>query len=164
MNAKMSELRSAFEAAGFADVRTVLSSGNVVFGARAASAEAIARKAERAMNEGLGRMFLTIVRSIDALETMVAAEPFSAFRLPAGSKHVVTFLRQPPRSKPSLPIERDGARILRVMGSEVFSSYVPTQNGPDFMAVIEKAFGKEVTTRTWDTVKKVVAAGRARRT
>jgi uncharacterized protein (DUF1697 family) len=37
MNAKMPELRAAFEAAGFEDVRTLLSSGNVVFGASSSS-------------------------------------------------------------------------------------------------------------------------------
>lgn len=31
MNAKMPELKKAFEAAGFLEVKTVLSSGNVVF-------------------------------------------------------------------------------------------------------------------------------------
>jgi uncharacterized protein (DUF1697 family) len=36
MNAKMSELARAFEAAGFAEVSTVASSGNVVFSAQAA--------------------------------------------------------------------------------------------------------------------------------
>jgi uncharacterized protein (DUF1697 family) len=34
-NAKMSDLVKAFEAAGFEDVKTVLSSGNVVFSAPA---------------------------------------------------------------------------------------------------------------------------------
>jgi uncharacterized protein (DUF1697 family) len=33
MNAKMPELKRAFEAAGFSDVKAVLSSGNVVFSA-----------------------------------------------------------------------------------------------------------------------------------
>jgi uncharacterized protein (DUF1697 family) len=37
MNAKMSELKRCFEAAGYTDVKTVLSSGNVAFDARAAS-------------------------------------------------------------------------------------------------------------------------------
>ena len=39
MNAKMPELKKAFEAAGFADVKTVLSSGNVVFSARPIAAD-----------------------------------------------------------------------------------------------------------------------------
>jgi hypothetical protein len=36
---------------------------------------------------------------------------------------------------------------------------VPLQNDPAFMRLIEKTFGKDVTTRTWETVKKVCAAG-----
>ena len=48
----------------------------------------------------------------------------------------------------------DGARILALDGAEVFSAYVPTAKGPVFMTLIEKTFGKDVTTRTWDTVAK----------
>jgi uncharacterized protein (DUF1697 family) len=155
MNAKMPELKKAFEAAGFADVTTVLSSGNVVFSTRAASEASIQRKAEAAMEQRLGRTFLTIVRPIDALREMLASDPYKAFRLPAGTKRVVTFLREKPRSKLALPIELHGSRILTMSGGEVFSAYVPTPKGPVFMTLIEKTFGKEVTTRTWETVAKV---------
>jgi len=57
-----------------------------------------------------------------------------------------------------LPIELDGARILLMKGREVFSVYVPTPKGPVFMGLIEKTFGKAVTTRTWDTVARVAKA------
>ena len=67
MNAKMSELRACFETAGFADVKTVLSSGNVVFGTRASSEAALAKKIEAAMEKHLDRSFMTIVRSVDDL-------------------------------------------------------------------------------------------------
>src|SRR6266487_1501578 len=108
MNAKMPDLKAAFESAGFTDVRTVLSSGNVAFTARAASE--------------------------------------------------VTLERAKPPSPPELPIERDGARILVIKGREVFGAYLPTPKGPVFMTLIEKTFGKDVTTRTWDTVAKVARA------
>ena len=49
MNAKMPELKRAFEAADFTNVKTVLSSGNVVFDARKATEAALERKAEAAM-------------------------------------------------------------------------------------------------------------------
>lgn len=54
-----------------------------------------------------------------------------------------------------LPIELDGACIVRLSEREVFSAYVPSPRGPVFMALIEKTFGKEVTTRTWETIAKV---------
>jgi len=40
----------------------------------------------------------------------------------------------------------------------VLGAYLPTPKGPVFMTLIEKTFGKDVTTRTWDTVAKVARA------
>src|SRR5919198_6074857 len=65
MNAKMSALKAAFEAAGFTDVKTVLGSGNVVFEARSTSEAALQQQAEAAMQEHLGHAFLTIVRPVE---------------------------------------------------------------------------------------------------
>jgi len=155
MNAKMPELKRAFENAGFDEVRTVLGSGNVVFNARAASDAALQRKAEAAMQEHLGRTFLTIIRSIDELHALLALDPFAQYRLPPASKRIVTFLREAPARAPSTLPDQDGARILQVKGREVFTAYLPTPKGPVFMTLIEKTFGAAVTTRTWDTVKKV---------
>ncbi len=158
MNAKMAELREAFEAAGFSAVKTVLSSGNVVFDAKRRSEASLQRAAEAAMKEHLGREFLTIVRPVVMLQEMLAADPFRAFRLAPSAKRIVTFLRDEPKGEIELPPEVDGARLLGRSGKEIFSAYVPTPKGPVFMTLIERTFGKEVTTRTWDTVAKVARA------
>jgi uncharacterized protein (DUF1697 family) len=155
VNAKMPDLKRAFEAAGFTEVTTVLSSGNVVFNARAAAEGALERKAEAAMEKALGRSFPAIVRSVAALQQLLASDPFRAFRLKPGAKRIVTFLRRPPAKKIVLPDELEGARIYAVKGGEAFSAYVRTPKGPVFMTLIEKTFGKEQTTRTWDTVAKI---------
>jgi uncharacterized protein (DUF1697 family) len=155
MNAKMPELKKCFEAAGFDDVKTVLASGNVVFGARAASVKTLERKVEDAMTKGLDRTFITIVRPVDALREILDADPYAAFRVSPKAKRVVTFLRAPPKAKLPLPLEVGGARILCIEGSEVFTAYVPSPKGAVFMGLLEKTFGKDITTRTWDTVKKV---------
>lgn len=158
MNTKMPDLKAAFESAGFTDVTTVLSSGNVAFSARAASEATLERRAEAAMARRLGQAFLCFVRSMDALHDLLAADPYRSFRVDPKAKRIVTFLRAKPASRPELPIERDGARILVMKGREVFGAYLPTPKGPVFMTMIEKAFGKDVTTRTWDTVAKVARA------
>ena len=158
MNAKMSELKCCFESADFTDVKTVLGSGNVVFDSRAASDSALERKAEAAMTQQLGRTFYTIVRSLSALEKMLEADPFASFRLSPEAKRVVTFLREPHSTKLSLPIELDEARILAMTNREIFTAYVPGPKGPVFMTLIEKTFGKNVTTRTWDTIRKCAVA------
>jgi uncharacterized protein (DUF1697 family) len=155
MNAKMPELKTAFEAAGFTDVKTLLSSGNLVFTARAASEAALQGKAEAAMTRRLGRTFLTIIRPVDELREILASDPYQAFRLPPAAKRIITFLRDHPASRLTLPAEVDGARILAVSGRNIFSAYVPSPKGPVFMTLIEKTFGSVLTTRTWDTVTKV---------
>src|ERR1700704_2354637 len=154
VNAKMAELKRSFEGAGVTDVKTVLSSGNVVFSARAKSETALARQAEAAMMKRLGREFYTIVRPASVLRDLIEADPYAAFRLPANAKRVVTFLREPSKLELSLPLVTDGVRILAMNGREIFTVYVPNPRGPVFMALIEKNFGTKVTTRTWDTVKK----------
>jgi uncharacterized protein (DUF1697 family) len=158
MNAKMPELKQAFEAAGFTEVKTVLSSGNVVFTARSTSQNSLQRAAEATMKVRLGQAFLTIIRPIDALSDMLASDPYRAFRLSPSSKRIVTFLRDEPKSKIALPRELDGARLLSLVGRELFTAYVPSPKGAVFMRLIEKTFGKELTTRTWDTVAKVARA------
>ena len=80
-NAKMPELRKAFEQAGFEDVKTVLGSGNVVFSARPAKESALERRAEAALAKQLGKSFFTIVRDIDALRELLESNPYSSYRL-----------------------------------------------------------------------------------
>lgn len=156
MNAKMPELKRAFEAAGFTDVQTVISSGNVVFDAKSSSIAAIEKKAEAAMAKHLRQPFMTIVRPIRDLEAMLATDPYKGPRLDKAAKRIVTFVRGAPKAELKLPIEQDGACILRMDGNTVFSGYLPTPKGPVFMALLEKAFGKEQTTRTWQTIERVV--------
>jgi uncharacterized protein (DUF1697 family) len=161
MNLKMPVLKAALEEAGFSEVKTLLSSGNVVFSGRRASDVALEKKVESAIEDKVGKKFGVIVRSIEELQALIDAEPYQAFRLPAGSKRVVTFLRMQPEKKLKLPPALDGAQIWTVCDRQALSSYVRSDKGPVFMALIEKTFGKDVTTRTWDTVQKVARAGAA---
>lgn len=158
MNAKMSELKSAFESAGFGDVKTVLGSGNVVFTARSSAEASLQRKCEAAMTRELDRSFLTIVRPIDVLRELLDSDPFAAHDVAPGAKRVVTFLREPLSGRVTLPPELEGARIHAIAGREVFTSYLPGPKTPVFMALIERTFGKDVTTRSWDTIGKIVVA------
>ena len=156
MNAKMADLKRAFERAGFTDVKTILGSGNVVFTAPSAKPGSLERRAEAAMQAELGRTFMTIVRPVDALRAILDSNPYRSFKLAPESKRVVTFLRAGSEAKVKLPLEEDGARVLVVMGSEGFSAYTRTSTGPVFMKLIERSFGKDQTTRTWETIEKVV--------
>jgi uncharacterized protein (DUF1697 family) len=157
-NAKMPELKACFESAAFTDVRTVLSSGNLAFNSVNLSAADIEAAAEAAMQRALGKVFYTIVRSVSDLTAILAADPYALHGIPADAKRVVSFFREAPRPKLELPLTQDFASVFLVKGREAFSAYRPSDNGPVFMVLIERAFGKNVTTRTLETVSKCAAA------
>jgi uncharacterized protein (DUF1697 family) len=158
MNAKMPELKRCFEGAGFTNVKTVLASGNVVFDARKAADASLERRIEAAMQAGLERSFRTIVRPQEFLQALLVQDPYASFKVAPQAKRVVTFLRAVPANKLALPIELHGARIHGMTDREVFTAYLPSDKGPVFMALIEKTFGTDITTRTWDTVRKCAQA------
>ena len=154
-NCRMPELKKAFEKAGYTDVKTYLASGNVTFDAPKTPIPALESKVEAAITKALGKSFLTIVRPVDELRALIESDPFKGVKLEPNSKKIVTFLRRRPAAL-DLPIERDNARILGLEGNNLFTVYAPTTKGPVFMVLIEKAAGgKDQTTRTWDTIRKV---------
>ena len=103
------------------------------------------------MQDSLGRTFYTIVRSVNALRSLLETDPYTAFSAPSGAKRVVSFLREPSTPKLALPLESDGAQILGVVGREVFTAYLPSDKGPVFMKLIENAFGHRITDPTLAT-------------
>jgi uncharacterized protein (DUF1697 family) len=157
-NLKMSDLKRCLEIAGYTKVKTILSSGNVGFDGASGSMAAIERRIEAALTTQLGRSFYTIVRSVEELNDLIEADPYAEFDLPADAKRVVTFARKLASPRSSLPIDRDGAQILVARSREAFTAYLPSRRGAIFMELIKATFGSEVTTRTWETVKKCAKA------
>ena len=160
MNCSMPDLKRSLEAAGLADVKTLLSSGNVAFTvARTLPAAVLQKRVEKAMKDGLGRSFVTLVRPSAHLQQLIQADPFAEFDLPPAAKRVVTFLRSPGAvAEVALPVAAHDACILKRIGGEVLCAYVPNEKGAAFMHLLERTFGKDITTRTWDTVAKCAQA------
>ena len=158
LNAKMPELKACFESAGFTNVRTVLSSGNVIFDSTLTNQATIERTAEEAMARSLVRAFYTIVRSSGELQALLASDPYCEHRIPSNARRVISFFREPRAPKVALPLAHDLASVFLVQGREAFTAYFSSDKGPVFMTLIEKAFGKDVTTRTFDTVAKCAVA------
>lgn len=158
MNLKMAALKQCLEREGFSDVKTLLSSGNVVFSTDPVPEQTLEARIEAALRRDVGRDFPVLVRSKEYLRRVIDSKPYASANLSNKHKRVITFLRVPPKGRVDLPVELDGATIVDLKQREVFSAYVPSPRGPVFMTLIERTFGKDVTTRTWDTLEKVMAA------
>jgi uncharacterized protein (DUF1697 family) len=148
MNAKMPELARAYEKAGFEAVATIASSGNVVFRAKG-TLSAIEKRAAAATKFG------TFIRPIAELEALLASDPWTKLRVPHEAKRLVTFLRERP-TPPKLPLTHGNFTIYAAQGREVLSAYIREPGNATFMTILERTFGKDVTSRTWDALGRIV--------
>ncbi len=152
-------LRGVFEALGFKNVRTVISSGNVLFEARFGSAKALEARIEKALPAQLGFKSTTIVRSKEALQKLADRNPFKGLKDAPRSRLNVTFLKNVPKTKLRFPYRaKDGLYKLVALYDRAVCSVIDLSGTrtPDVMAMLEKEFGKEITTRTWKTVDRIL--------
>jgi len=88
----MGELKAMCEAAGFADVRTYIASGNVVFGSRLAE-KAVKKALEQQLQDYAGKPVGVVVRTAAEMAAVLAGNPFPEA---AGNRVVAIFLDAPP--------------------------------------------------------------------
>ena len=157
-NLQMADLRACLEAAGFTAVRTIQSSGNVAFDCPDEAGAGLEQRIASALSRHVGRAFPVILRSAASLQALLRTDPYQGFGLPRQAKRIVSFLRETRPAKVSLPLTEGTATVIHQRGREVFSAYLPSPEGPVFMKLIQRAYGTEVTTRTWETVKKCATA------
>ncbi len=130
------KLRGVFEDLGFKNVRSVITSGNILFESTAKSTPALEAKIEKALAEKLGISGAVHVRSRSDLEKMIATDPFKGKEHSRETYLIVTFKKDPP--------------------SETFNEISVTKGEPPkFMGDLEKKHGKNITTRTWKTVGRI---------
>jgi uncharacterized protein (DUF1697 family) len=121
------DLKSVTEALGFGRVETLLASGNVVFDSDLPGPE-IERKLEAALlAQGLETD--VVVRDLEEMRAVIAANPFPEAVLDHPSHMLVTFHRDP---FPAEALERhdalhQGGEILRANGRELYTDYISQQ-------------------------------------
>jgi uncharacterized protein (DUF1697 family) len=122
---------------------------------------AVAKKFEAVIQKTFGFSSHTIVRSVDDLQTLAKTDPFKGIPVTDKTRLYVTFFSAKADSKLKIPyVSPDKSyRILRVTNSEIISVLDLSQGmgTVDAMGILEKEFGKNVTTRNWNTVQKLLA-------
>lgn len=89
VNLKMAEVTDAFTEAGFAEVRTILATGNILLES-GASADAVRAKAETALRKRFGYDAWVLVYPVKAVRAIVDGYPFEAER--DGYQSYITFV------------------------------------------------------------------------
>jgi uncharacterized protein (DUF1697 family) len=157
---KSADLKAAFEAMGFGDVKTLLASGNVLFDSKAS--KGLKEKIEAGLKTQFGFEVGTVLRSIDELKAMVKTDPFrGVVESEAVKLHVMLFDKPRPSAM----------KLDRLAGDFDFSPatdrevFIYAYRKPDGTYLggsqldVEKKLpkGTLVTSRNWNTILKAIA-------
>ena len=155
------KLRGVFENLGFENVQTVISSGNVIFDSASRAVRQLEERIEKAIPEELGFNSTTIIRSKAQIQRLVDEDPFEGMEHSQKSSLNVTFLKKNTRIDIEFPytVENRAYRLLGMYEGAICSVIdLTSSKTPDLMSWLEKKFGKEITTRTWKTVERILKA------
>jgi uncharacterized protein (DUF1697 family) len=151
----MLDLKKMFEKIDMSDVQTVLASGNVLFKTTVMESNKLQKKVEESLKSNLGYPVTVIIRTREQIHDLVRSAPFSDIKTDADTRLYVSFLSTP--STKSVRINSGYFQIISVSDTEVCSvlQLNPKMGSTDGMNILEKHFGKEITTRNWNTVVKI---------
>jgi uncharacterized protein (DUF1697 family) len=156
----MATLKKMFERMKFTEVKTLLASGNVVFEAPAMPVEKLTSQLEKEFEKTFGFTSKFILRPMSAIQKLVDSAPFKKITVTKDTRLYVSFLSEKEKSTLKIPYvspEKD-FEILSKTDAEVCSvlTVIPGQGTPKAMEILEKEFGKNITTRNWNTVIKLL--------
>jgi len=156
----MADLKALLVDLGFADPRTLILSGNVVFRAPAQSTGKLEQRLEAATAKHLGVTTDYFVRSAGEWQAAIDANPFRKEAKTAPSRLVMMCLKDAPA--PALVKTLQGAikgrEVVKVKGPHAYFVYPDgIGNSKLTTALIEKMLGTRGTARNWNTVMKLGA-------
>ncbi len=154
---KMDDLKTSFEKVGFINVRSVLATGNIIFQSQNTDTEALTATIQEILLKDFNHPIHVILLSDDHVTRLIQKNPFKGIEITKDTRLYVSF-RTPGHHISSLPIPYESPekdfQILSVTDAEICSvlTLSPDRNTTDVMKILEKEYGKTITTRNWNTV------------
>jgi uncharacterized protein (DUF1697 family) len=158
-NMQQAKLKGVMEALGFTRVKPVLASGNVVFDSSERSAAALEAEMEAAWPKQLGFSSTTIVRSQSEIEKLVALDPYAGLEHGRTSYLLVTFFKRRAKLPFTVPFQPEASwKIVSAADRAIFSVIDMTaKQVPNSMSWMDRTMGRDITSRTWNTVLRIKA-------
>lgn len=157
---RMADLRSCFEAAGFADVATYIQSGNVMFSAAPARAPALETRLERLLAARFGYAASVVVRTREELRAVVERAPAGFGKQPDRYRYDVLFLKAPLTSVEALQSVSARPGVDRAHSGDgvlYFSRLVSRAAQSHLTRLVSQPIYKSLTIRNWNTTTKLLA-------
>lgn len=155
----MADLAKEMKHLHFDNVVTLLNSGNIIFDSLNANTEKIEKMISEHLEQKFGFPIPTIIRTAETIEALFKFDPFHNITVTRDIRLYVSFLKQKAEPGPELPwtSEDQSYTILDVKEGTIISVLdLSISQTPKAMDALEKFFGKDITTRNWNTIERIV--------
>lgn len=156
----MADLRDFLAELGFADARSLLQSGNLVFQSGALTGAPLERLLASEAEKRLALQTDFFVRTVQEWAAVIAGNPFPEMAERDPSHLVVMFLKDAPEAEAVKALQGAvaGPEVVRAKGRATYITY-PSGIGRSRLtsAIIERELGTRATGRNWKTVRKLGA-------
>ena len=156
----MADLRKEMEKLNFENVVTILNSGNIIFDAIADDLQVLESTIFEHLEKSFGFPIPTIIVKSDMLYGLLSSDPFKNEVLTKDIRFYVSFLRKDIVTDLTIPWISDdnSCKIINKIEKTIISVFdLSITNTPKGMEAIERFFGKDITTRNWNTIKRIEA-------
>jgi uncharacterized protein (DUF1697 family) len=156
----MADLKAMFDALGFANVRTLLQSGNVVFESGQKNGAALESLLEAETAKRLGIACDYLVRSTAQWSALAAGNPFPDVARRDPGHLVLMPLKTAPSKQEVAALQAaiTGRETVRAKGQALYIVYPDGQGRSKLtISVIEKKLNTRGTCRNWNTTLKLLA-------
>lgn len=154
----MVELRNEFASLGYKNIVTLLNTGNVLFDGPDSRVHVLEQDISTHLERKFGFHIPVMLRTKEEFLRCYRLNPYHAMEETSNIKLYVSFLHEKQAGEITLPWKSDdqALEILSFTGWEVYSTVdLGVTKTVKAMAILEQLFGKGITTRNWNSVKRI---------
>lgn len=154
----MLELKKEFKKMEFKNIITILNSGNIIFDTTSNDIDILEKMVSIQLEKSFGFPIPTIIIKSEIIYELLHDNPFNGIKLAKDTRFYVSFLKKNMEINLNLPwsstdnsyqiITKNGKTICSVLDFSISKT-------PKAMLVLDQYFGKNITTRNWNTIKRI---------
>ena len=154
----MVQLRKEMVKLGFEDIITLLNSGNIIFSASSNQDEKLGDKIAKHLEMIFGFPVPVLIRESKLILDLIRNNPFKHIEVTKDIRLYISFLKEISEIDLTFPWTSDDGsyQILEIRDRAICSVLdLGVTKTPKGMDALEQLFGKNITTRNWNTLNRI---------
>ncbi len=154
----MADLKTELQKLGFKNIITILNSGNIIFDYTDEEITTLEQITTTQLENTFGFPIPTIIRTVNTIQQLLKQNPFSAIEITKDSRLYISFLKTTVTTTLQFPwqSEDESYKILDYKNNTIISALdLSKSKTTKAMAILERSFGKDITTRNWNTLLRI---------